>query len=166
MPPAKRVPAALVPSLAIQLHSNCGLQNAKNGKLKALGYDFIPGKGYAGTPVHVKPGRKRISRFRRRLAQKLCSAGPGSAPFQVGRHYAAAWFAGNRAWTKVPVHSRRACLESAFSYVDDWLSHVPMGGLTSKDFDPSKPLGGYLEAVAALPLRPEWVKNWDYVLTL
>jgi hypothetical protein len=111
----------------IRLHDD-GIQDVKQGRLKALGYDFEPGKGYGGTAVHVKPGRKRVDRHKARLAKKLEAAQPGADLFEIGERYARQWFGGNRAWTKVPYHSRRLCLDIAATYVDDWINKIPMGG--------------------------------------
>jgi hypothetical protein len=95
----------------------------------------------------------------RRVGQRLESAGPDADHYQVCESYSRQWFDGNRGWTKVPIHSLNACLTITSTYVDDWFNHIPMGGFTMKDFDKSKPFGGFYEKIAALPPLPNWAQK-------
>jgi len=128
---------ALHPAGPIGLH-DMKVTSSKN--TSALGYDLIPGKGYGGNKVHVKPNQQSFSKFKVRLACKLASASDDIPElFEIADKYAAAWFGGMSAWTKVPLYSWDACRNITWSYVSDWQSKIPMG--TKKLNVPHKTLG-------------------------
>lgn len=97
-------------------------------KLFLLGYAFRPGHGFGSNPIHVKPGPKRIERFRSRLDRKLTKAQANVRPFeQVADAYARRWFGSQGGWTKVPALSKWACRNITQTYVADFLLGIPMG---------------------------------------
>ena len=54
---------------------------ASSGKVSVLGYRLQPGRGYFLLPdgsreIHVKPGHKRIEKYKRRLAKRLADTPP------------------------------------------------------------------------------------------
>ncbi len=147
------------PAGPIMLHDET-LQDIKIGRLNALGYVFQPGKGYEGNPVHVKPGWKRIKSFYMRLRKKIWKAGPQGDPRKVAEQYACQWFGSNGAWTKVPFFSKNKCIMYALAYVEDWIDQVPFGGMTTKDWDPTKPYGGYFDLIKNVPPLPPWLKKY------
>lgn len=93
-----------------------------------LGYALQPGRGYGNNPVHVKPGPKRIKRFKARLKWKLIKAKKsGKDLLSVGEDYGEMWYASQHAWTKVPGHSHQLSLNITSSYVQDFKDGYPMG---------------------------------------
>lgn len=113
------------PAGPIYLHPSPAT-SAKSRMLHVLGYRLEPGNGYGGNPVHVKPGKKRIDKFKRELARHL-KMSPVDAYYQIGEQYWQRWYASQQAWTKVPGHSELLSLNIALSYVDDFRQGIPMG---------------------------------------
>jgi hypothetical protein len=117
------------PAGQVQLHK-LRLIRSKHAPHYVLGYEFEPGRGYNGTPVHVKPSRKRTRRFKNRLTEKLVTRLFDNEELeleealQIGESYARQWYGSMKAWTKVPNHSKSLCLFIAEIYVRDdyaWL---------------------------------------------
>ena len=86
-----------------------------------------PGNGHGEHYVHVKPGPKRIERFKRRLAETLTKAKPGVDRFAVGNDYWRKWFNSQQAWTKVPFWSEDLSSFLTFIYIQDFNQDLPMG---------------------------------------
>jgi hypothetical protein len=110
----------------IELHASPILPSS-SGKVTVLGYRLEPGNGYGDNPVHVKPGRKRTNRFKRKLAGRLASTAPGNDLGAVAKEYWRKWFKSQQAWTKVPFHSADLSEFIAMTYVDDFKTGIPMG---------------------------------------
>ena len=113
------------PAGPIHLHPSPTISSMK-WKLDIFGYRLQPGNGFSDNPVHVRPGSKRIRKFKHNLAIRLTLA-PKSAAKEVGMLYWARWFASQRAWTKVPGHSVEISLGITETYIDDFLNNIPMG---------------------------------------
>ena len=146
------------PAGPILLHDDA-LHDIKTGPLVALGNVYQPGKGYKGSPVHVKPGLRRFHKFRNRLRKRIWDAGPGHCPFEIATDYARQWFGSNKAWTKVPIYSKEACVKFAIAYLQDWIDQVPFGGMTPKHWNASKPFGGFPDFIKNVPPLPHWLKK-------
>src|SRR5690606_812540 len=86
------------PAGPIELHSS-KVTNAHSLKVMVLGYWLEPGKGHGTHYVHVKPGPKRIERFKQNLACRLENAGSEDDLYDVGCEYWKHWFASQAAWT-------------------------------------------------------------------
>jgi hypothetical protein len=114
------------PAGSVLLHK-VPIHHDELGKVHLLGYFLEPGNGLNGT-IHVKPGPKRLDRFRRRLAQRLTAAGPNEDEFQVGESYWKHWFASQHAWTKIPGQSKEASRMATFGYVTNFIHGQPMKG--------------------------------------
>lgn len=101
---------------------------AKGGnEIELLGYRLQPGAGYGENNVHVKPGARRLRRFRAKLREKLKNADQSLEPYDVGLDYWHQWFQSQQAWTKVPRYSKQLSENITLSYIDDYLHGVPMG---------------------------------------
>ena len=94
-------------------------------KVCVLGYFLEPENGLNGT-THVKPGPKRLRRFRERLKQRLQAAGPGDDLLLVGEGYWKHWYASQQAWTKSP-DTENLSWSAMASYVDDFKYGIEMG---------------------------------------
>ena len=115
---------ATLPAGPVGLH---GLGVVDNYHLSALGYDVFPPR--PGRPkMHVKPGDKRIARFKTRLKKRLEHAvATGDDVWAAEEKYALAWFNSQSAWTKIPAYSENVCLSISCTYVSDFLDGIPMG---------------------------------------
>ncbi len=116
---------ASLPAGKMELHESDALK-ASSHRAKALGYFLEPGNGYGNNFVHVKPGPKRIKKFKSCLKQRLATA-PSDAAFKVARKYWKHWYHSQQAWTKVPDQSADVSWNITVSYVDDFLHGIPMG---------------------------------------
>ncbi|WFU41780.1 hypothetical protein QA640_04500 [Bradyrhizobium sp. CB82] len=119
------------PAGPIELHAKC-VRNAEwwksEGQVTVLKYLLEPGNGYGGNPVHVKPGPGRISRFKKRLKEKLDQAkAEGKDLYSEGLRYWKQWYASQQAWTKVPGYTELVSENLAMSYIDDYKLGIPMG---------------------------------------
>lgn len=99
-----------------------------DGHTEVLKYLLEPGNGYGDNPVHVKPGPRRISKFKKRLKEKLDQAkAEGKNLYAEGLRYWKQWFASQHAWTKVPGCSELVSEAAAMSYIEDYILGIPMG---------------------------------------
>jgi hypothetical protein len=115
----------------IVLHSK-SIKNAmawkSKGQVEVLKYLLEPDNGFADNPVHVKPGQRRIERFRKRLREKLNLAkAEGKDLYAEGLRYWGEWYRSQQAWTKVPVLTELASEAAAMSYIKDYKLGIPMG---------------------------------------
>jgi len=120
------------PAGPIELHSKC-VKDARawktKGHVEVLKYLLEPDNGYGDNPVHVKPGQRRISKFKKTLKEKLDQAkAKGEDLYTAGLRYWRRWYASQQAWTKVPGHTELLSENIAMSYINDYLSGIPMGG--------------------------------------
>ncbi|MCA3647042.1 MAG: hypothetical protein IOC54_10655 [Methylobacterium sp.] len=123
---------ASLPAGPIEFHESPILP-ASSQRVTVLGYLLQPGRGNSylddgSRSIHVKPGRKRIVRFRRRLADKLAAASDADARLVVAETYALQWFNAQTAWTKVPGHSLSNAQTCAITYLCEFENGQPMGG--------------------------------------
>lgn len=113
-----------LPAGPIEFHQ-APLRGSANS-VDALGYTLQPGKRYGGG-VHVKPGKKRTSKFKYRLGARLNAAGPKANPFQVAEDYRQRWSGSQHAWTRVPIFSESVSRTITMTYVMDFEQGIPMG---------------------------------------
>ena len=100
-----------------------------DGHAEVLKYLLEPGNGYGDNPVHVKPGLRRISKFKKRLKEALDQAkAEGKDLYTEGLHYWRQWYASQQAWTKVPGYTEELSCNIAMSFIDDYKEGIPMGG--------------------------------------
>ena len=128
MTAAKQAVTKLFSSLLaghIELH-DAPIVNASSWQVEALGYRLEPGNGHGKHYVHVKPGRKRIARYKRRLAEKLKNTKLDDRSV-VGNAYWANWYNSQQAWTKVPFFSEDLSSYITMVYIDDFNHGLPMG---------------------------------------
>ncbi|MBJ7533405.1 hypothetical protein JDN40_04705 [Rhodomicrobium vannielii ATCC 17100] len=116
---------ASLPAGKIELYDE-KIHHAHSRRVQVLGYFLEPGNGHGGNPVHVKPGRKRIERFKSSLKRRLSGVDPDNA-WTVAKKYWKAWFGSQQAWTKVPHYSADLSWCITMAYVDDFLHGLPMG---------------------------------------
>jgi hypothetical protein len=107
------------PAGPIKLHSSA-VTAAQSSKVQVLGYMLEPGNGFGDNPVHVKPGPKRIARFKSRLRERLKDASKDDDLLEVGISYWRNWFSSQQAWTKVPLFTEELSLNITHSYVHDF----------------------------------------------
>jgi hypothetical protein len=119
------------PAGPIELHSKCVKDAAAwkmKGHVEVLKYLLEPDNGYGDNPVHVKPGQRRIERFKKRLKEKLDQAkAEGEDLYTAGLRYWKRWYASQQAWTKVPFFSELASEMAATDYIHDYIICLPMG---------------------------------------
>lgn len=119
------------PAGPIELHSKYVKDAAAwktKGHVEVLKYLLEPANGYGNNPVHVKPGQRRIERFKKRLKEKLDQAkAEGEDLYEAGLRYWKQWYASQQAWTKVPVLSELASEMAAMQYIHDYIVGIPMG---------------------------------------
>jgi len=100
----------------------------KGGKeIELLAYKLQPGAGYGANKIHVKPGPRRLSRFREKLREKLKAADNSFEPYDVGLDYWRHWYQSQQAWTKVPGHTELVSENITLSYIDDYIHGLPLG---------------------------------------
>lgn len=98
---------------SIELH-DAHVVSATSGQLIVLGYVLQPGRGHiyfedGSRSIHIKPGKKRTGRFRKRHFEKLSKCKTFAERQDVSRNYGQSWFLSQTAWTKVPEHSASNC---------------------------------------------------------
>jgi hypothetical protein len=123
---------ASLPAGPIEFHESPVLP-ANSQRVTALGYLFQPGRGHlhfdsGSRSIHVRPGRKRIGRFKQRLAEKLATAPDADARLLLTETYTLQWFNSQTAWTKVPAFSWMNADNCAITYLLDFENGQPMGG--------------------------------------
>jgi len=106
---------------------------ASSGKVSVLGYRLQPGRGYFLLPdgsreIHVKPGPKRIEKYKRRLTNRLADTPPEVDRQEVADTYHQHWFNSQTAWTKVPAFSFMVSQAKNDEYLYDFEHGLPMGG--------------------------------------
>jgi Reverse transcriptase (RNA-dependent DNA polymerase) len=106
---------------------------ANSGKVTVLGYVLQLGRGHVhykdgSRSIHVKPGAKRIGRFKGRLAEKLANELGFDARRKVAEIYTAQWFNSQTAWTKVPGFSQMNAENCGLTYLVEFEHGQPMGG--------------------------------------
>jgi hypothetical protein len=106
---------------------------ASSGKVSVLGYRLQPGRGYFLLPdgsreIHVKPGPKRIDKYKRRLTKRLADTPPDVDRQEVADTYHLHWFNSQMAWTKVPAYSFMVSQAKNDEYLYDFEHGQPMGG--------------------------------------
>lgn len=114
------------PAGPIELH-DASILEAASWKVEVLGYVLQPGNGYGDNPVHIKPGRKRLSSYRVRLEAKLKAATSLDELYRIGDRYWGNWFPSQQAWTKVPEQSENVSRCAHDGYVDDFKLGCKMG---------------------------------------
>jgi hypothetical protein len=115
----------------IVLHAKC-IKNATTWKAKGhvevLKYLLEPDNGFGDNPVHVKPGPRRIARFKKKLKKQLDEAkSAGEDVETAGLRYWRRWYASQQAWTKVPFWSELVSEMAAKEYIEDYIKGIPMG---------------------------------------
>jgi hypothetical protein len=123
---------ASLPAGPIEFHESPVLP-ANSQRVTALGYLFQPGRGHlhfdsGSRSIHVRPGCKRIGRFKQRLAEKLATAPDADARLLLTETYTLQWFNSQTAWTKVPAFSWMNADNCAITYLLDFENGQPMGG--------------------------------------
>lgn len=103
-------------------------RNAHKGSANVLGYRLQPDRRYGGG-IHIKPGHKRVDRFKQGMAARLDAANAETSPYTIGERYRRAWFDSQQAWTKVPGFSDEASKNYAQLYVENHVARVPLGFL-------------------------------------
>lgn len=106
---------------------------ASSGKVSVLGYRLQPGRGYFLLPdgsreVHVKPGPKRINKYKRRLTKRLADTPPEVDRQEVVDTYHQHWYNSQTAWTKVPEFSFMVSQAKNIEYLYDFEHGLPMDG--------------------------------------
>ena len=112
------------PAGPLKLHAG-PVQSVWSMKVCVLGYFLEPENGLNGT-THVKPGPKRLRRFKDRLKQRLELAGPQDDLLVIGEQYLKPWYASQQAWTKSP-DTENLSWSAMASYVRDFEYGIEMG---------------------------------------
>ena len=115
----------------IVLHAK-SIKNAETWKTEehvtVLKYLLEFGNGYGDNPVHVKPGPRRLEKFKKKLREKLDQAkAEGKDVYAAGLGYWMQWYASQQAWTKVPFWSEVVSEMATNEYIGDYINGLPMG---------------------------------------